>query len=91
MIGAIVLISLIVLLILAILGADALIFTPLNADDAATQTYDASHSGISPDNMTLPPGHPRIFPPTVIPDNQHVVRALGDPVPTPINSSNGPL
>ena len=73
LIGAIVLITLIVLLILAILGADATIFNPLNEADSATQTYDAAHS--APGRGTLPPGHPRILPPTVAPENpnQHLV------------------
>jgi hypothetical protein len=73
LIGALVLIALITLLILAILGADAAIFNPLNASDSATQTYDATHGGTG--HGTLPPGHPRILPPTAIPQNanQHVV------------------
>ena len=72
LIGALVLITLIVLLIMAILGADATIFNPLNASESATQTYDAVH-GNGPG--ALPPGHPRILPPTIVPDNsnQHFV------------------
>jgi len=73
LIGALVLIALIALLLLAILGADAAIFNPLNAIEAVTQTYNAAHGRIG--NGTLPPGHPRIVPPTAVPDNanQHVV------------------
>ena len=70
LIGALVLITLIVLLIIAILGADAAIFNPLNASESATQTYDAAHGGgTRPGSGTLPPGHPRILPPTIAPDN----------------------
>ena len=76
LIGALVLLTLVVLLIIGILGADSAIFNPLNASESVTQTYDALHGrGTKPGPGTLPPGHPRILPPTIVPDNsnQHFV------------------